>query len=114
MTLEEAIKERTFRDRDVFVFRDPKGKLMILHRPETEKWSLIEHPRPPSLLIFTCQNLNILLSRRGFHAFMPVPSLLRTLCIRRVPFQTLGVSTRITEAAHMDMTRAFSCARRTQ
>src|ERR1700675_3072265 len=31
MTLEEAIKEAHFRDRDVFVFRDPKGKLMILH-----------------------------------------------------------------------------------
>ena len=26
MTLEEAIKEAHFRDRDVFVFRDPKGQ----------------------------------------------------------------------------------------
>ena len=26
MTLEEAIKEAHFKDRDVFVFRDPKGK----------------------------------------------------------------------------------------
>src|SRR5258708_23248560 len=27
MTLEEAIKEAHFRDHDVFVFRDPKGKV---------------------------------------------------------------------------------------
>ena len=32
MTLEEAIKEAHFKDRDVFVFRDPKGKVMVLHR----------------------------------------------------------------------------------
>jgi len=31
MTLEEAIKEAHFRDRDYLSFRDPKGKLMILH-----------------------------------------------------------------------------------
>src|SRR5271154_2932271 len=30
MTLEEAIKEAHFRDRDVFVFRDRKGTLLIL------------------------------------------------------------------------------------
>jgi len=28
--LEEAIKEAHFRDKDVFVFRDPQGKLMVL------------------------------------------------------------------------------------
>jgi len=44
MTLEEAIKEAHFRDRDVFVFRDPKGKLMILHRNREGKMELIEAP----------------------------------------------------------------------
>ncbi len=44
MTLEEAIKEAHFRDRDVFVFRDPKGKLMILHRTQEGKMELIEAP----------------------------------------------------------------------
>ena len=39
MTLEEAIKEAHFRDRDVFVFRDPKGKVMVLHRTRTAKWN---------------------------------------------------------------------------
>jgi len=41
MTLEEAIKEAHFRDRDVFVFRDQKGKLMILHRTRDGKMELI-------------------------------------------------------------------------
>jgi putative sigma-54 modulation protein len=44
MTLEEAIKECHFRDRDVFVFRDPKGKLMVLHRTREGKMELIEAP----------------------------------------------------------------------
>lgn len=44
MTLEEAIKEAHFRDRDVFVFRDPAGKLMILHRTRDGKMELIEAP----------------------------------------------------------------------
>jgi ribosome hibernation promoting factor len=44
MTLEEAIKEAHFRDRDLFVFRDPKGKLMILHRTRDGKMELIEAP----------------------------------------------------------------------
>jgi putative sigma-54 modulation protein len=44
MTLEEAIKEAHFRDRDVFVFRDSKGKLMILHRTRDGKMELIEAP----------------------------------------------------------------------
>jgi putative sigma-54 modulation protein len=44
MTLEEAIKEAHFRDRDVFVFRDPKGTLMILHRTREGKMELIEAP----------------------------------------------------------------------
>ncbi len=44
MTLEEAIKEAHFRDRDVFVFRDPKGKVFVLHRTREGKLELIEAP----------------------------------------------------------------------
>ena len=44
MTLEEAIKECHFRARDVFVFRDPKGKVMVLHRTRDGKMQLIEAP----------------------------------------------------------------------
>jgi len=44
MTLEEAIKEVHFRDRDVFVFRDPKGRVMVLHRTRDGKMELIEAP----------------------------------------------------------------------
>jgi putative sigma-54 modulation protein len=44
MTLEEAIKEAHFRDKDVFVFRDPKGKLIVLHRTREGKMELIEAP----------------------------------------------------------------------
>ena len=44
MTLEEAIKEAHFKDRDVFVFRDHKGKVMVLHRAKDGKMQLIEVP----------------------------------------------------------------------
>jgi putative sigma-54 modulation protein len=44
MTIEEAIKETHFRDKDVFVFRDPQGKLMVLHRTRDGKMELIEAP----------------------------------------------------------------------
>jgi putative sigma-54 modulation protein len=44
LTLEEAIKEAQFRDRDVFVFRDPKGRVMVLHRTREGKMELIEAP----------------------------------------------------------------------
>jgi putative sigma-54 modulation protein len=44
MTLEEAIKEAHFRDKDVFVFRDPNGRLLILHRTREGKMELIEAP----------------------------------------------------------------------
>ena len=44
LTLEEAVKEAEFRDRDVFVFRDPKGKVMVLHRKRDGKMELIEAP----------------------------------------------------------------------
>ncbi|HYL13511.1 MAG TPA: ribosome-associated translation inhibitor RaiA [Terriglobales bacterium] len=44
LTLEEAIKEAQFRDRDVFVFRDPKGRVLVLHRTGDGKMELIEAP----------------------------------------------------------------------
>ena len=44
MTVEEAIKEAAFRDRDVFVFRDPAGKVLVLHRTRDGKMELIEAP----------------------------------------------------------------------
>ena len=44
MTLEEAVKEAQFRDRDVFVFRDLKGKVIILHRTRDGKTEMIEAP----------------------------------------------------------------------
>ena len=44
MTLEEAIKEAHFRDKDVFVFRDPQGVLMVLHLTRDGKMELIEAP----------------------------------------------------------------------
>ncbi len=42
MTIEEAIKECEFRDRDVFVFRDKKGDVKVLHRTKDGKLELIE------------------------------------------------------------------------
>lgn len=44
MSLEEAVKEAEFRDRDVFVFRDTKGQAMVLHRKRDGKMELIEVP----------------------------------------------------------------------
>lgn len=44
MTLDEAVKEAAFRDREVFVFRDPAGQAMVLHRKRDGKMELIEVP----------------------------------------------------------------------
>ncbi|MFY9747462.1 MAG: ribosome-associated translation inhibitor RaiA [Acidobacteriaceae bacterium] len=44
MTIEEAVKEAEFRDRDVFVFRNQKGTLCVLHRKRDGKMELIEAP----------------------------------------------------------------------
>jgi len=44
MTIEEAIKECEFRDREVFVFSDAKGKVRVLHRTKDGKLELIEAP----------------------------------------------------------------------
>jgi len=44
LTLEEAIKEAEFRDREVFVFRDKQGRVHVLHRTKDGKLELIEAP----------------------------------------------------------------------
>ncbi len=44
LTIEEAIKEAEFRDREVFVFRDPQGRVHILHRTKDGKMELIDAP----------------------------------------------------------------------
>lgn len=44
MTIEEAVKECEFRDRGVFVFRDKKGIIRVLHRRKDGKLELIEVP----------------------------------------------------------------------
>jgi putative sigma-54 modulation protein len=44
MTIEEAVKECEFRDRGVFVFRDNKGVVRVLHRRKDGKLELIEVP----------------------------------------------------------------------
>jgi putative sigma-54 modulation protein len=44
MTVEEAVKECEFRDREVFIFRDGKGKINVLHRRKDGKIELIEVP----------------------------------------------------------------------
>src|ERR1700733_15125108 len=44
MSLEEAVKEAEFRDKEVFVFRDHKGHAMVLHRKRDGKMELIEVP----------------------------------------------------------------------
>lgn len=42
MTIEEAVKEAEFRDREVFVFRDNSGSVKVLHRKRDGKMELIE------------------------------------------------------------------------
>jgi putative sigma-54 modulation protein len=44
LTLEEAIKEAEFRDREVFVFRDATGRVRVLHRRKDGKMELIDAP----------------------------------------------------------------------
>jgi len=44
MTIEEAVKEAEFRDRDVFVFRNHAGTVCVLHRKRDGKMELIEAP----------------------------------------------------------------------
>ena len=44
LTLEEAVKEAEFKDREVFVFRDKEGRVRVLHRTKDGKMELIEAP----------------------------------------------------------------------
>jgi len=44
MTLEEAVKEMEFRDKDVFVFRNAEGKFNVLYRTRDGRLELIELP----------------------------------------------------------------------
>jgi putative sigma-54 modulation protein len=44
MTIEEAVKEAEFRDREVFVFRNHKGVVHVLYRKRDGKMALIEAP----------------------------------------------------------------------
>ena len=44
MTIEEAVKECEFSDREVFIFRDKKSIVRVLHRRKDGKLELIEVP----------------------------------------------------------------------
>jgi len=44
MTVEEAVKEAEFRDRDLLVFRNLAGELFVLHRRRDGKMELVEVP----------------------------------------------------------------------
>jgi putative sigma-54 modulation protein len=44
MTIEEAVKDAEFRDRDLLVFRNPAGELFVLHRRRDGQMELVEIP----------------------------------------------------------------------
>ena len=44
MTLEEAVKEAEFRDRELLIFHDPAGKMFVLHRRRDGQMELVEMP----------------------------------------------------------------------
>lgn len=44
LTIEEAVKEAEFRDRDLLVFRDPGGELFVLHRRRDGQMELVAVP----------------------------------------------------------------------
>ncbi len=44
MTVEEAVKEAEFRDRDLLVFRNAAGELFVLHRRRDGQMELVEIP----------------------------------------------------------------------
>jgi len=44
LTIEEAVKEAEFRDRDLLVFRSPSGDLFVLHRRRDGQMELVEIP----------------------------------------------------------------------
>ena len=44
MTLEEAVKEAEFRDRDLLIFHNPAGRMFVLHRRRDGQMELVEIP----------------------------------------------------------------------
>jgi putative sigma-54 modulation protein len=42
MTIEEAVKEAEFRDRDLLIFRNPAGETFVLHRRRDGQMELVE------------------------------------------------------------------------
>jgi putative sigma-54 modulation protein len=44
MTIEEAVKEAEFRDRDLLIFRNPAGEMFVLHRRRDGQMELVEIP----------------------------------------------------------------------
>ena len=44
MTIEEAVKEAEFRDRDLFIFRTLAGEMYVLHRRRDGQMELVEIP----------------------------------------------------------------------
>ncbi|MFY9852638.1 MAG: HPF/RaiA family ribosome-associated protein [Terracidiphilus sp.] len=44
MTIEEAVKDAEFRDRDLVVFHNPSGELYVLHRRRDGQMELVEIP----------------------------------------------------------------------
>jgi len=44
MTIEEAVKDAEFRDRDLLIFRNPGGDMFVLHRRRDGQMELVEIP----------------------------------------------------------------------
>ncbi|HVC47170.1 MAG TPA: HPF/RaiA family ribosome-associated protein [Terracidiphilus sp.] len=44
MSIEEAVKDAEFRDRDLLIFRNPAGELFVLHRRKDGQMELVEVP----------------------------------------------------------------------
>ena len=44
MSMEEAVKDAEFRDRDLLIFRNPAGDLYVLHRRRDGQMELVEIP----------------------------------------------------------------------
>jgi putative sigma-54 modulation protein len=44
MTIEEAVKDAEFRDRDLLIFRNPSGDTFVLHRRRDGQMELVELP----------------------------------------------------------------------
>lgn len=44
MTIEQAVKEAEFRDRDLLIFHDPAGQMFVLHRRRDGQMELVEIP----------------------------------------------------------------------